>query len=201
MIRTMYVIYPAYDTVHMPFVLRRMGEEKLVVMQQYQDLVCPKCGKVSEQAALARGISPEVVIKSKRPILISADSFNLVNERAKDIFSTLVPGEIDYYRIHSCGFYVASAKVWREPKEADSGFRFIGGRCPVCARPRGIIWDNKVPVRLAEFKPFLCINLETRIGAMALWLVAEQLADQLKKVSPRLSGIHLDPMQVDDGSA
>ncbi len=63
MTRTMYVVY-AHDSVNEVFLLRRMGERKLMVMEQYQDLVCQKCGKVNEQSALARGIQPSVVIKS-----------------------------------------------------------------------------------------------------------------------------------------
>jgi hypothetical protein len=196
MIRTMYVVY-AHDTVQTAFVLKRMGE-RLSVMEEYQDLMCQKCGKVNEQAALLRGIQPDVVLKSKRPLIPSADNFYLVNERGKQVFSALVPGEIDYHRIPSSDFYVASARTWLQPHEGDPGFRFVGGRCNACGRAREVIWD-KGRVRLGEIKPFLCINLEKRLGACALWLVSQEVADELKKASPPLTGMVLDPKEVDDG--
>ncbi len=98
MTRTMYVVCP-HDSVLSAFVLKRLGEHKLVVMEEYQDLVCQKCGKVNEQAALVRGIQPGVDVKSKRTLILSLDNLYLENEGGKQVFSGLVPGEIDYYRI------------------------------------------------------------------------------------------------------
>src|SRR5262249_5521850 len=117
MIRTMYIVYP-HDSVHQAFVLKRMDERRLMVMEAYQDLVCQKCGKVNEMAALARGIQAGVVVKSKRPFLGSADNFYLVDERGKEAFSAVVPERIDYYQIPSSAFYVACAKIWFEPEES-----------------------------------------------------------------------------------
>lgn len=193
----MYVIYP-HDTVHQDFVLRRMGEHKLVVMEEYQDLVCHKCGKVNEKAALVRGIQADVAVKSKRPLIPSADNFYLVNERGKLVFSALVPGEIEYYRIPSSDFYVASAKIWLEPHEADPGFRFVSGRCNGCGRAREVYW-GKAPPSLGELKQFTCVNMEGRMGARETWIVSEDVAEQLKKTSPPLTGMVLNPKQVDDG--
>jgi hypothetical protein len=109
MTRTMYVVYP-HDSVQTAFMLRRMGERNLVVMEQYQDLVCQKCGKVDEKAALARGIQGSIVIQSRRPFLGSADDFYLLDERAKQVFSEVLPEQIDYYPIPSSLFCVACAK-------------------------------------------------------------------------------------------
>jgi hypothetical protein len=192
----MYVIYP-HDSAHAPFVLRRLGEDKLVVMDEYQDLVCQKCGKVNEKAALVRGIQRDVVVESKRPIIPSADNFYLVNDRGKQVFSALAPSEVDFYRIPASDFYVASARTWLQPQDNQAGFRFVGGRCSDCARAREVVWD-KGPLEIGEFKPFLCINLENRLGACGLWLVSEELADQLKKTSPPLTGMVLDPKRVND---
>ena len=88
MIHTKYIVYP-HDSIYEAFVLRPEGEGKLVVMAAYQDLVCQTCGKVDERTALARGIHPEVTIKSKRPMLISSEGLYLVNERTKNaLFGT-----------------------------------------------------------------------------------------------------------------
>jgi hypothetical protein len=197
MIRTMYGVYPQ-DSVLTAFVLRRMGERRLVVMEEYQDLVCRKCGKVNEKSALARGIQPDVVVNSKRPFLGSADNFYLLDERGKQVFSAVLPDQIEYYRIPSSAFYVASARVLFQPDERNPGFRFVRGRCKQCGRPGEVIW-SKIPPTIADVDAFLSINLEGTQGARETWLVSDEIATQLKIASPPLSGMVLDPKEVDDG--
>jgi hypothetical protein len=197
MIRTMYVVSP-HDSVHQTFVLRRMGERKPIVTEEYQDLLCPKCGKVNEKAALVRGIQGGVVVKSKRPFLASADDFYLLDERGKQVFSSVVPDQIDYYRIPSSTFYVAFAKECLEPDENDPGFRFVRGRCRQCGRAGEVIW-GKSPPRIARVKPFLSINLESVRGIITTWIVSEDVANQLEKASPPLTGMVLVPKEVNDG--
>jgi hypothetical protein len=193
----MYVVYP-HDSALSAFVLRRMGEHKLVVMEEYQDLVCQKCGKVDEKAALVRGIRPGIVVKSKRPLIPSEDDFYLVNERGKKVFSEIVPDEIDYYRIPASDFYVASARTWLQPREGDPGVRFLGGRCNACGRAKEVFW-GKGPVQLGQIKPFLCLNLEKRLGAFPLWLVSQEVAEELKKPAAHLAGVVFAPQEVEDG--
>ena len=199
MIRTMYVIY-RHDSVNQPFVLRKENPAgRLVVMDEYQDLICPKCGKINEKIALARGIQAGVVVKSKRPFLGSYDFFYLVDERGKQVFSTVVPDQIDYYKIPSSNFYVASAKVWLEPEESNPGVEFARRRCKQCNRPGEVVWPRTNPLKVAHFQPFLSVNLEGGRGARETWVVSKEIADQLKKVSPPLTGICLSPTKVDDG--
>lgn len=193
----MFVIYP-HDSVHQSFVLRRMGEHKLSVMQEYQDLVCQKCGRVNEKAALARGIQASVLIKSKPPFLGSADSFYLLDERSKHVFSDALPDQIDYYRIPSSAFYVVSARVWLEPEEADPGFRFVRARCKQCGRPGEVIW-GKSPPTIARSEALFSMNLEGTQGARETWIVSEAIANQLNKASPPLTGMVLAPKEIDDG--
>jgi hypothetical protein len=45
MIHTVYVLYP-HDSVHSTCVLRHIRDGRLVVREEYQDLVCPACKKV-----------------------------------------------------------------------------------------------------------------------------------------------------------
>ena len=171
MIHTRYVIYP-HNSIHEAFVLRPEGEGKLVVMDAYRDLVCQTCGKVNKQAALARGIQPEVVIKSKRPMLMSSEGLYLLNETTKEAFSRLVPDEIDYLRIPSCGFYVACARSWVEPEGTNPGYRFTRHRCNECGRPGEVCW-SKAPAWLTRVDPFICINMDTTLGAFPLWVVSQ----------------------------
>lgn len=188
-----------------------MGERTLTVMDEYQDLVCKECGKVNEKAAFARGIQPEVVIKSKRPFLGSLDSFFLLDERSKDEFTRLLPGELGYFRIPSSGYYVASAKAWLEPEEGHPGFEFVRGLCKGCGRSREVIWakarpltirDGKVvtvPPLIHESKPFIAVNLEGPMGARETWLVSEEVANELGAVRPPLTGMVISSKEIDDG--
>jgi hypothetical protein len=197
MIRSVYMVFP-HDTVNSAFVFRRMKEGKLAVMDEYEDLVCKKCGKVDEKAALGRGIRPEVVVKSKRPFVGSLDDFYLLDERSKKEFSKILPDELEYYPIPSSSFFVASAKAWSQPDEADPGFKFEGRKCTECGRPRGV-YLGKSPPTIREEKRFLCINMESRQGARETWIVSKDVADELKKLSPPLTGMVLVPKEVDDG--
>jgi hypothetical protein len=192
-----YVLYH-HDYIHQPLVLSRMGEQRLEVMAEYQDLVCKKCGKVNEQAALVRGIYATLDFKSNRQFIRSWDNFHLVDERAKEVLSTLVPDQIDYYRIPSSAFYVASAKVWSEPDESDPGFNFARARCKQCGRPGEIVW-GKCPPTIAGFGQFVAMKLEGTEGARENWLFSEEIASKLKKTSPPLKGLYLSPKEVDDG--
>jgi hypothetical protein len=142
-----------------------MREGRLVVMNEYQDLTCKRCGKVDEKAALARGIQGEVLVRSKRPFLPSADDFYLLDERGKHLFAGLLPDQFDFIRIPSSPtFCVAAAREWFEPLESDPGFQFVSGRCKECGRPREVIW-GKDPPTVPQVRPFMAINLESIQGA------------------------------------
>jgi hypothetical protein len=199
MIRGIFMVFP-HDTINSTFVLKRMKDGKLVVMDEYEDLVCKKCGKVDEKAALARGIRSKAVVKSKRPFLGSLDDFYLLDERSKKEFTRILPDELDYYRIPSSSFFVASAKVWLLPNEADPGFKFEGDRCKACGRPKGV-YLGKSPPTIPGEKQFVCINMESRQGARETWIVSKEVANELKEVSPPLTGMVLVPKNVEDGRA
>lgn len=196
MIVNMYTIYPL-DSVDQAFVLRRMGEHRLEVMNRYHDLVCPICGKLNERTALARGIQADVGIRSKRMILGSGDNFYITHEMAKCVFSSIIPEQIEYFAIPNSAFYVATARSRLEPKESDTGFRFVRRRCTACGRPGEVIW-GKAALRVAEPKPFLAVNLEGVQGARETWIVSEEVANALRKVTPPLTGMVILPKEVDD---
>lgn len=143
MTETYFGLYP-HDSTRAPFVLRRMVGDRLAVMDEYADLVCPTCRKVNERAALARGVLGEVVVRSRRPILPSDDNFFLLDERARRAFETILPGELDYFPVPSGAYSVACAKSRIEPAETNPGVRFASGRCKACHRPREVVWG---PIR------------------------------------------------------
>ena len=183
-----------HDSVHAPFILRRMKGDKLGVMDEYEALVCKKCRKVDERAALAQGIQ-RVVIRSKRPFLISRDDFYLLDERAKQVFSGLFPDEIDYYPIPSAPFWVATPKIWMEPDESNPGFNIGRPRCTGCGRVGEAVW-GKEPLVVPSRKHLFAINLESVLDARAIWVVSSDLAAPLRELTPPLTGMVLSPKRV-----
>jgi hypothetical protein len=195
MVENVFAIYP-HDTVHQPFILRRMKDGKLSVMDEYRPLICKKCRKVDERAALAQGISEEVVVRSKRPFLESLDDHYLLDQRARQLFTALFPDEIVCYAIPHSAFCVATPKVWLLPNESNPGVRFAGPRCPECNRPGQIVW-GKGPLAVGERRRFRAVNLESVQGARAIWLVTSDAAAELKGISPPLTGMVLSPQHVE----
>lgn len=195
MIQTFYALYP-HDTVNETFVLRHICDGKLVVRQEYSDLVCSTCKKVDEKAALERGIQPNVVVTSKRPFLGSSDDFYLVNEAGKQIFSHLLPDELNYYLIPSSRFFVVTAKLWHLPMPIERGYRFVNRACQRCGRPKEVVWGME-PAQIESPMRFLAINLESRMGARETWIVSKEIATELEKLTPRLTGIVISPKEFD----
>ncbi len=186
---TLFAVYPE-DSANEPFVLRRMVEDKLVVMQEYHDLVCEKCGKVNERAALARGIRPEVKVQASRAMLGSFEDFYLLSEQGKQAFASIFPGEIDYFQLPASSFYVCSAKTILQPERLDPGFRFHKQQCLECGRAREVVWGRSPP-RIGSKKKFTAVNLECAHGSREVWLIGDDAARELNAV--------LKELEVNDG--
>jgi hypothetical protein len=195
MVEKVFAIHPQ-ASVHAPFILRRMKEGKLAVMDEYGPLICKRCRKVDERAAFAQGICEEVVVRSKRPFLISMDDHYVLDERAKQVFLTLFPDEIECFAIPRSAFYVVTPKEWLLPDESNPGVRFARPRCPECKRPGEVVWSKK-PLAINGRKRIRSVNLESVLGARAIWLVTSDAAAELKKVTPPLTGMVLSPKQVE----
>jgi hypothetical protein len=196
-IHTLYNVSP-HDSVHSPFILFRMNAEgRLAVMEEYGDLVCPKCHKVDERAALTRGILDEVVVRSKRPFVASLDCFFLVDDQGRKVFSEVLPDALDYFPIPSSGFYVATGSEKLQPDPADPGFRFVGGRCAVCRRPREVVW-SRIPPTGIPLRSFTCVKMEGIQGGREAWLVSKEIAERLDRASPLLTGLGISsPKQIE----
>lgn len=195
MIKALTAIY-AHDTVNEFFVLRDVKQGKLCALQAYEDLVCPKCKKIDEKAALERGVQANVTVKSRRAFLGSADDFYIVNESSKAALLSLFAEEIDFFPIRSSLHFVASAKTWVQPNPLDPGFRFGRDQCSKCGRYREVVW-GKVPPQLPSSSRFVAVNLESIQGAREVWLVSGDAAESLRKMKPALSGLVLSPKEVE----
>jgi hypothetical protein len=193
----MFLVTP-HDSINQTFVLRRIDDSgKLVVNSEYNDLVCVRCRKVDERAALARRIAETIKVRSRRPFIASSDDFYLLDERAKQIFQSILPDLLDFIPIPNTKFFVTLTRNWFQPNENDPGFEFVDRRCPVCRRPRNVVW-GKVPPKLGDVPRILAVNLESRLGCLPLWLVSTEVATELRQFSSKLTGMVISPKEVDD---
>ncbi len=197
MIQPMYLVTP-HDTVNQVSILRRIDDSgRLVVKDEYSDLVCKTCRKVDEKAALARGVQNAIAITSKRSFIISTDFFYLVNQRIQQLLRSITD-LIDFVPVPATNFLIASPRIRVEPVEIDPGFRFGGARCVECHRPREVVW-GKVAPKLCDVPQVLSVNLEGQLGARAVWLVSDEIANELKKVKSQITGMVIRPKEIEDG--
>jgi phage FluMu protein Com len=189
----LYCVSP-HDSINQPFILHQMRNGKLAVRPEFEDLTCTRCKKVNEKAALKRGVPRDMIVKSKRPILLSEEDLYLLDDKAQRVFSDLLPDMIDYYAIPNSSFFVASARDWMQPVEEDKGYRVINGRCQECGRLSEVYWSTEAPT-IPQIKSYFCINMESRIGARETWIVTEEVASRLEAVSSKLSGVVLFPKE------
>ena len=194
--RTMYAIYP-HDVAQQIVVLREEVNERLVVMEEYNELVRKCCGNFDEKIAISIGLRPNKRIRSKRAIVPSWDNFMLFDDHACEVFTSLLPNDIDYFPIPSSRYSVASPKVWITPHEGNPGIRVGSPRCPICGRIGELVWGAK-PFVFEGAQDFACINLESRIGARPTWLISERIAKELKNATALMKCIFLDPTLIND---
>jgi hypothetical protein len=185
----------AHDSVNDFFVLHEVRQGKLCAKKAYEDLVCQKCKKIDEKAALRRGVEIDGVVKSRRPFLGSAEDFYVVDERCKMTLSSLLPDEVEYFPLPP-SHWVASARICLQPNPEDPGFRCGRDRCRECGRFREVVW-GKSPPRIPFASRFVAVNLESIRGAREVWLVAQDIAESLRKVEPALTGLVLSPKEVE----
>lgn len=59
-------------------------KDRLVVRREYADLQCQSCHKINEEAALARGLSSRLSIKTTKDWVSTSESWICVSKRFKD---------------------------------------------------------------------------------------------------------------------
>lgn len=111
------------------------AHDHLVVRPQYGDLVCGGCGKVNEDAALERGVSPDFLVRSSKDWLGTGESWVVVTSAFQQVvqdnnlqgltFVSMPSDEEHYLAICTC-----LAQTDREK----AGFQ-TKNRCSVCRRP------------------------------------------------------------------
>src|SRR5262245_48511409 len=81
---------------------------RLVVREQYANLVCPRCKKLDERRALERGIAGDTTFRTKRNLFGAWDGVYIVSDRLRSLLDDFPESAIDYYAFPKVrGFHVA----------------------------------------------------------------------------------------------
>lgn len=126
------------------------------------------------------------------------DEYYLVDEQARSIIQSIVPGLIEFFPIPTTKYCVATPRTWMQPDERDPGFQFCGARCLECGRPKEVIW-GKVPPKLRGMPVAFAVNLESQLGSRAVWMVSKDVVTEFRKHSSQLTGMSIGRKEIEDG--
>jgi len=101
----------------------------------YSDLVCAKCGKLDEVAAINRGIDPSITIRSKRDFIGTTDGFKVVTSRAMEAFREVGIKGLRFIQLPDGNHSLLWPEVRVPTDLSKAGFQF-GPKCPRCGRYR-----------------------------------------------------------------
>ena len=101
----------------------------------YSDLVCSKCGKLDEVAAINRGLDRDITIRSKRDYIGTTDGFEVVTRRAMEAFMEDGIKGLRFIQLSDGNHSVLWPEVRVSTDLSKAGFQF-GPKCPRCGRYR-----------------------------------------------------------------
>ncbi len=125
------------------------------VRDEYQKLMCPKCGRIDELKALRRGVSTSVQLPKNAPDIFTSDDWlHVVSTRAKDTLDGVRGVKMKCFPIPDSDHWVLwPSKLFYAPGKSD--FRPAGGipvdspaikirkpPCKTCGRLREVTWTS-----------------------------------------------------------
>lgn len=168
------------------------------VRTEYRDLVCRKCGRFDELAALDRGLSKGVKVPPiRRDAIPTNDGFVLVSTRAREVLLS-VPGlTVRFFEIPSSNYFVIypdrlfvappNARLYTpiEPPQPGDAFQVRGRPCRKCGRIRAMtFWLHWFDV--PEDVVLVGAQIECRTPAWICWIASQAVVDAIK--ANRLTG-------------
>lgn len=182
----------AQDTQNPVSLFRYFNQDKgkMVVFEQYGDLICPGCEKIDERRALERGLNlVDVPLRTSLNVFCSAEDFYIVSNELKIFLEKKVGSEIEFFVFtRNADFFVAMPKY--KPESPNDAFEF-GKPCKVCHRFRTVVFGpGKLEVenglRLGA------IQLEGWHGSRQVWFASEDFLKELKSSESLLKGFFAD---------
>lgn len=86
-----------------------------------------------------------------------------------------------------------------QPKLHDEGFKFVygtQGNCTECRRPKEVVW-SKTPPTISKMPVLFAVNLESQLGARVVWIVQNEVQDELRSLKSIHPGIVYRPIKFD----
>ena len=102
----------------------------------YSDLVCSKCGKLDEVAAINRGLDPDIKIRSKRDYIATTDGFRVIARRAREAFIEEGIKGLRFIQLSDGNHSVLWPELRVPTDLSKAGFQFVGPKCARCGRYR-----------------------------------------------------------------
>jgi hypothetical protein len=159
----------------------------------YADLVCVKCGKLDEVAAITRGFDPALRIRSKRDFIEMRDGFIASTKRVKEAFEREGIRGVRFIMLPDENHFVLWPEVRVSTDLSTAGFQTVGPKCRACGRYSEVcvgpfsrsltVPDDPMIVFASE------VWNESRRGRV-LWLFAQEPVGSLLK-RKRLSGLEI----------
>jgi len=95
---------------------------RLSVRSRYRDLMCRTCGKVDEQAAVARGIGEGFVVQPASDWIGTTDDWICVSERFREHVESMGYGGLVFLPLNSNGYYLLTCDNLVQTDEVLAGF-------------------------------------------------------------------------------
>jgi len=178
---TKYYLIHAEDVDDPPFILRTLDRrvDRYLPRSSYTDLVCSECGKISELAALLRGIEQSNLLDYDEDVFRSYDDFYIISEKSKRVFDSIEGLELNCFTIpEQPRFYVAMPRIVLNVDSSDA-FTVLG-QCKSCLRPREAGWGPGIP----QIPSGLVLGMypfETRLGIAPDWVADSRVVNLLKR--------------------
>src|SRR5262249_43106502 len=161
--------------------------------QIYSDLVCAKCGKLDEVAAINRGIDPDVTIRSKRDFIGTSDGFKVVTSRAIEAFREDKIKGLRFIQLSDGNHSVLWPEVRVPTDLSKAGMQFVGPKCDRCGRYREACVGPLSQSLTIPDDPMVVFASEVwneNLRGRVLWLLAQEpVANALKR--RRLTGLEI----------
>jgi len=108
---------------------------KLVIREEYRDLRCRACGKIDEETALLRGISPRFAIRSRRDFIATCDDRICVSSRFCELIASHEFEGLDFFPLPESDLILLIPVCLVQTDELRAGFE-NHHKCLVCDRFR-----------------------------------------------------------------
>ncbi len=106
---------------------------RLVVREEYGDLVCPACGKIDEAAALARGIGDGFRCRTDRDLVATSEDWLCASARFREFVEASRLEGLGFVPVPHSDYHVVQPTTLVETDETAAGFE-NHRLCGTCGR-------------------------------------------------------------------